>query len=419
AASAPTARPERGVAAAAVRRGPGLWEIPCRAPPTPGAERVTVTAPGDAGAGSAALRLTVLAGPPRGIRITLPRLALTPGARLAAPLTVRDAAGNPITGVPVRAALGNTPATVEQTASGYLLVATIPERLEGRALRLHVEALGARLETDLRVRAGPAATARLSVRPAGRRAEVALSVADRHGNALEADQFQVRASGGRLGPLRADGAGFRADLEADPWGRRGEVDVLAAGEVLARERIRFSPPPAALRLGAWAGVAWLDNLGDLSAPRFGGGPALRRAFGPVELTLAAGVEGVIWSDTQHPTIAGATRTVDRRLTTVAVPASLRARLPLPRATGVAVALGLVPTWGRGRVEADFQAAETFSKWAVGARGEASGDLALGPGRVVVSIGYGYAALHGTPITGNLDGLYLRLGYEWWFWTLER
>jgi hypothetical protein len=86
---------------------------------------------------------------------------------------------------------------------------------------------------------------------------------------------------------------------------------------------------------------------------------------------------------------------------------------------VAVAASLVPAWARGRVDAEFQPSETFSKWVVGVRGEAAGDLELGPGRVVLSLGYGWGALHGTPITGNLEGLYVRLGYEWWFWTLER
>jgi hypothetical protein len=417
--SAPRARAGRGTVAAAVPRGPGLWEITYRAPTKPGDDRVAIDAPGDPGAGAAEVDLRVLAGPPRRIRISLPRHALTPGAHLAAPLTIRDAAGNLVTGLPLRASLGRAPATLLQNDHGYTVVAVVPARLEGRSLRLRVEGHGAALEADVSVRAGLATTARLSVRPAGRRADVRVAVADRHGNPVDAEYFHVHPSAGDMGDLRPDGREFRATLEADQTGRECEVEVRAGGQVLARERVRFAPPPGALRLGAWGGVAWLHNLGDLSAPRFGGGPALRRAFGPIELTLATGVEGVVWSDTQHPTVAGSGRSVDRHLTTLAIPVSLRARLPLPRASGVAVAAGLVPTWARGRVEADFQETERFSKWAVGARGEASGDLTLGPGRVALSVGYGYAALHGTPITGNIDGLYVRLGYELWFWTLER
>jgi hypothetical protein len=419
AASAPAARPDRGAAEPAAKRGPGLWEIVYRAPATPGPDRITITAPADAAAGAVELQLAVLAGAPNVLRVTLPRHALLPGTRLVGALAVRDAAGNPLTGLPLRAWLGSAPARIEPTEAGFDVVATVPERLDGRVLRLRVEAPGARLDTEVAVQPGPAAAARLSLRPAGRRADVAVSVVDRHGNAVEPEDFQVRASGGRLGSLRAEGTGFRADLEADPWGRGAEVEVSAAGEVLARERVRFAPPPGLLRLGAWAGVAWLHNLGDLSAPRFGGGAALRRAFGPVELTFATGIEGVVWSDTKLATIAGAERSLDRRLTVLAVPVSLRARVPLRRGIGMAVGIGAIPTWGHGRVEADFQAPETFSKWTVGVRGEASGDVALGPGRVVLSLGYGRAALDGTPISGNLDGLFVRLGYEWWFTTLER
>jgi hypothetical protein len=419
AASAPAARAARGTLEPAVPRGAGLWEIPYRAPATPGPDRVTITAPGDAAAGAAEVPLTIHAGAPNALRITLPTHALLPGARLVGSLAVRDAAGNPLSGLPVRAWLGSVPATIEPAEGGYTVLAAVPERLEGRALRLRVEAPGARLDAEVAVQPGPPAAARLAVRPAGRRADLDLSVVDRHGNAVDPEDFQVRAAGGRLGRLRAEGHGYRAELEAEPWGRGAEVEVSAAGEVLARQRVRFAPPAGLLRLGAWAGAAWLHNLGDLSAPRYGGGLGLRRTFGPVELTLAAGVEGVVWSDTKLTTIAGAERALDRRLTLVAVPVSLRARVPLRRTVGAAVALGVVPTWASGRVEADFQTPESFTKWTAGVRGETSGDVALGPGRVVLALGYGHAGLAGTPIRGNLDGLYVRLSYEWWFSILER
>jgi hypothetical protein len=417
--SVPTVRAARGAAAAAVRRGPGLWEIAYRAPATPGNEQITITAPGDAAAGKAELRFAVVAGAPHDLRVFLPRHALLPGSRLVGTLVVRDATGNSLTGLALRAWLGGVPASVEPTESGYTLQATVPERLDGRVLRLRVEGRGTRLETDVGVKSGLPTKARLSLRPAGRRVDVVAAVVDRFGNLVDPDEFQVRVSGGRLGALRTERTAFRADLEADRWSRDAEVEVTASGELLARERVHLGPPPGTLRLGLWAGAAWLYNLGDVSAPRFGGGPALRRALGPVELTLAAGVEGVVWSDTKHATVAGAERDLDRNLTVLAVPVSLRARVSVTRSMGASVGLGVIPTWARGRVESDFQGPETFSKWTVGVRGEASGDLALGPGRIVLSLGYGWAALDGTPISGNLDGLYVRLGYEWWFSTLER
>ena len=127
-------------------------------------------------------------------------------------------------------------------------------------------------------------------------------------------------------------AGYCYDVIDGPGGSDAALrpnQILAVSlpaSALRPERQRQVVDACARRLLVSYGLRSLAPGEPGYRPRFGGGPGLRRGFGPVELTFAVGVEGVVWSDTTRAAIAGAERALDRELTLVAVPVSLRARI---------------------------------------------------------------------------------------------
>ncbi|HEY3351967.1 MAG TPA: hypothetical protein VGQ83_01840 [Polyangia bacterium] len=405
------ARAERGRAGAALARGPGLWEVPYAAPASLGPDRVVVTVPG---VGEAAASLAVVPASPAEIRVAVPTQALGPGAAWHASIIVRDGARNVVRTVTPTATLDGRPLAVTPAGPGWMVAATAPVRVPpSGAVILEVRAGEARAREILPIRAAPAASASLTVAAAGRTAELNVRARDRHGNAVPASGFELRVDGARPGPARPAGDDVRVALAAEPDARAADVEVVAGGRTLARARVRFAPPLHALVLGGWAGGGLLTGLGDLTTARAAAGLGLRRGIGRFELTLTAGVEGYLWSDTVQVAAGGAALAVDRSLKVLGVPLALRARLPLRPWLGVAAAAAFVPTFVRGTSDPRLQSPERFGRTLPGARLGLAGDVAVGPGRAVLGVSYGWARLSDTPITGNVDGLFVGLSYELW------
>jgi hypothetical protein len=411
---APRAAVERGRLGTARPRGPGLWELPYRAPGRLGPDRVTVTARGAPGV---EVQLAVAPAAPHEVLVVLPPAALAPGAPLRAPLVIRDASRNLVTGRQPRATLEGRPVAVEPSGAGWTVVATLPRRVPPGGADLAVEVGAARARVRVPMRSAAAASASVAVAARDRTAELRLRVRDRHGNVVPADGYRVIVAGAQPGAARAAGEDLAIPLVADPDARAAQIEVLAGDASLARARVRFAPPPRALVLGAWAAGGMLSNLGDLTAGRGAAGVAIRRGVGPLELALSAGLEGFAWSDTTRLTAAGAERAVDRRLAVLGFPVALRARLALTRRLGVSAAAAFVPTVVHGTSDPHVQPADSFARTLVGVRGLCAGDVAVGPGRLQLAVGYGRARLSGGPITGNVDGLSFGLSYEVWLLDL--
>jgi hypothetical protein len=61
-----------------------------------------------------------------------------------------------------------------------------------------------------------------------------------------------------------------------------------------------------------------------------------------------------------------------------------------------------------------QAPDTAVATVLGFRGQLTADLRLGPGRAFAGASFGRAKLEAANAVGQLDGLGIHAGYEWWF-----
>jgi hypothetical protein len=63
---------------------------------------------------------------------------------------------------------------------------------------------------------------------------------------------------------------------------------------------------------------------------------------------------------------------------------------------------------------EMGATDEYTESVLGFRGQLAGDVALGPGRVMFAVAFGRAALSDGSVVGQIDGLAITAGYEWWF-----
>jgi hypothetical protein len=177
--------------------------------------------------------------------------------------------------------------------------------------------------------------------------------------------------------------------------------------------VHFDPPSHAFVLGAWAAGGYMDNLGALKSPRAALGLGLRRG-GTVELGLSAGVEGITTSDTTAVDVMGMPDNTDRTIQGLGVPVLARARVRVTHSLGFTLAAGVVPMRVKVELTPTLQPADTDAATVIGVRGQLTGDYRLGPGRLFAGASFGRAKLEAANAVGQLDGLGLLAGYEWWF-----
>jgi hypothetical protein len=75
---------------------------------------------------------------------------------------------------------------------------------------------------------------------------------------------------------------------------------------------------------------------------------------------------------------------------------------------------LMPWRIRVKFAPDAQMADAYNETVVGFRGQLAADAVVGPGRLLVGVTYGRAALSDGVVVGQIDGLGGTVGYEWWF-----
>lgn len=408
---------QRGTVGAVQSLGGGLWSVRYTAPTSAGADRVTIRIDGDKAAGSSEVSLEVGAGGAARIEIDLPSTPYEPGAEIAGTVRVFDAAGNPQRAPAVTATLAGVALTVTG-GEPVSFRGRIPERLpHSGELSLEIVAGAANQRRAVATRStATAATGRAIVD--GRTAIVELAVRDRFGNLVQDGAFELEVTGAKLVQIRRGARAFEASIDAHAGVATARVLVRTNGRVLASEDVRFEPPANALVLGAWGSGGWVDNLGVLASPRASAGIGIRRGHA-IELALLLGVEGLAFSDTTQVVIEGMTIDATRSVRGVGLVSWVRGRVRLSRRFGAALALGVVPTRFKVKLETGVQSPDDYAETVLGVRAQAQLDARLGPGRVFVGGAYGRAALEGGAVVGQIDGIAVVGGYEWWFAALGR
>ena len=402
----------RGTLGASRSLGGGLWSVPYTAPTAAGADHVTIRIDGDPRAGTAELDLDVGAGGASRIEIDVPAGPYAPGAEIAGTARVFDAAGNPLHAAVVTATLAGAPLVVTP-AETFAFRGRVPERLPDGELTLELTSGSARAQVKVQARI-VAVTAVVRPDVDGRRAIVDLVVRDGFGNLAQDGSFELVVTGGRVEQLTRDRDAFHASVVADPGVVTAQLVVRTDGRILADARVRFEPPAHAFVLGVWVNGGWVDNLGELASPRGGGGLGLRRGVGGIELAALVGAEGLVFRDTTKVTIDGTEQPAARSVEGLGFPLMVRARIRLSRRFGVALGAGLVPMRVKVGLALSAQAADERVETVYGMRAQLHGDVRLGPGRLVLGAAYGRAALSGSVVVGQVEGVAVVGGYEWWF-----
>ncbi len=394
---------------------PGLFAVTYRAPETPGDAQLTVGEEGDLGAGTATVSLAIAAGKALGGEIQIPPGPYRPGAVVSGTAVFRDGEGNPIREGTPTATINGSPIAVAKGEAGFQFQVTVPTKLpKNRTLALNISLNKSSLAHSIRTTSDVPTSATVRSTTDGRASALVVDVKDRYGNRSDPSGFELVVDGASRGPLRVKKNHFEVTLTAEGTVRFANVDVLVDDKPLAHARVPFEPPPGTLRLGAYARGAWASNLAGVSPPHLGAGLGIHRVGTTFEFAAFAGIESYLHSDEVTANLAGADREVDRSVLAIAFPIQLRGRLRLHRKVGLHIAGGLIPTLARVSIKTDFQGADNYTEITYGARALIGADLQLGPGRLLVGGAYTRTKLKDGLLTGNLEGVSVSAGYEWWF-----
>jgi hypothetical protein len=319
-----------------------------------------------------------------------------------------DASGNVLDPAIATATLDGAKVAIQDGA----VRTKVPERIsDSGVVLLVVESGGVKQTLDLKP-TSPAVSATVRADVDGRDAELAIVVRDKLGNLAQDGTFEIAVVGGKAGATTRHNGAIRARVSAAEHASGAQVVVRANGQALAQTSVQWDPPSHAFVVGAWAAGGWMDNLGALKSPRGALGVGLRRG-GSVELGVMAGVEGITSSDTSSVDVMSIDNT-DRSLQGLGVPIIARARVRVARRVGIAVGAGIVPMRVKVELMPSVQAPDTAVATVLGFRGQLTADLRLGPGRAFAGASFGRAKLEAANAVGQLDGLGIHAGYEWWF-----
>ncbi|HTL32632.1 MAG TPA: hypothetical protein VL326_05890 [Kofleriaceae bacterium] len=389
-------------------KGVGLWTVEYTSPTWTGTEKVTIRVEGDASAGTAELPLAVGGGAASKIELEGPSAPVVPGGDVVIAVKMADASGNTLDPAMADATVGGLKVQITDGA----IHAKIPEQLPASGIvTVVVEAGGAKQTLDLKP-TSPAISASVRAETDGREAEVVVVVRDKFGNLAQEGTFDVAVTGGTLrGITRGDGA-FHGRVAA-AGASEATIVVRAEGKSLAQTSVDFEPSSGAVVIGAWVSGGYMDNLGALKSPRAALGLGVRRG-GVVEIGLSAGVEGITASDTTAVDVMGMMDNTDRTIQGLGVPVLARARVRVTKKLGFTLGAGVVPMRVKVELTPTLQPADRDAATVIGLRGQLTGDYRLGPGRVFAGASFGRAKLEAANAVGQLDGLGVVGGYEWWF-----
>jgi hypothetical protein len=412
--TAPRAEAQRGKISLPTAQGAGLWVARYRAALTPGRDVIRVEVPNDSAAGRVELAVEVVPGAPMEISLAPPG-PVRAGEQLTVRASVRDAAGNPLVGIPLEASLAGAPARVSWDGAIASVVAKAPER--SAPVELAVRTPGAANGAmRLEVLPAEASSAEMTAHSEQRLARVHALVRDRFGNPLGSSGFSLLARGASVGVLEPDSSGAaEATLLADPRARSADAEITAAGRVLARTHVRFDPPADAWLMFAGAAAAAMSNGGALRTVRPALQVGLRRRFGGIEGALLTGADAIWFRGAIDGNVAGQPVAVEQRLFALTIPLMARVRRPFARRWGIGAEVGPLATFAWASAASGVSGLERQTTLVPGFRARAFLDYNLGRSRILLGGGWGTARLpDSSPLRGEIEGRSVFLGYEaWW------
>lgn len=404
------AKAERGAVRTPTSLGGGLWTLSYTAPADQGDDRISVQVEGDDRAGTGEVTLNVR-GIAAKVELTVPP-AFEPGGELTGTVRVLDAGGIVLREPELSATLAGEP--IEVVAGEPLtLNGKVPEKAPANGtLSLEVVSGSARTKLDLFIGGAPA-SATIRARAVDRAVRAEVRVLDRFGNLVPASTFDVSVSGGKLDGMQREANTYVASITATDGSTETHIVVRSKGKSLAERRVTIDAD-GVIGFGAWLSGGYLDNLGAWASPRAAIGGAVKRRFGGIEAALLVGVEGMSASETFSVDLNGVMEDATRSIAGLAIPVGLRARLRLGERLGVSGMVALMPWRMSVKFAPDSQMADAYTETVVGFRGQIAGDAVIGPGRLLLGVTYGRATLSDGVVVGQVDGLGVTLGYEWWF-----
>ena len=236
---------------------------------------------------------------------------------------------------------------------------------------------------------------------------VHLRARDAHGNDAGELGALERTVAGRLGPFQPTGPGLWDADYSTPMLRRPDVDrievrLAEGGTGTVQVRLQATGRPIIIDLRA----GYLTNFGKVRAPLFLGGVTFRLPF--LREAMSVGLTTGFFTGRDQSRASNDSERVSLRVW--GVPVLLRmayrlyfdhVQLDVTLLTGAVIAQRELSSETTGRrVTRDL-------RWAVG--GGVAPSFAVGPGRLVLDVGYLHAPVTGF-VRGNLAGLYSLVGY---------
>ena len=155
--------------------------------------------------------------------------------------------------------------------------------------------------------------------------------------------------------------------------------------------------------------------GRRGSPRLG--IDLRAGLGPIQVSAGLRASYLFHGTESQQLIAGAERTLDWRVHALGFSLPIRVRYPITDRWGISVAGEPVLSYVTTTVDPGFQEPESFAALVFGGAGEVTGDLLIGPGRILLTVRMGSTAVSDGLLVGELDGFAVLVGYSWFFWDI--
>lgn len=382
----------------------------------PDAAKISVSVKGDA-TSTAQVKLNLSAPSATHLVVRPPTTPLSADGISTATVQVlaTDDAGLGVSGQRPQLSANGQPLEVSEVGAGlYQATLRAPARYpsDGRVLlAAKLDALTATASYPLKAAAVPAAlTARLLPDPApadGRtEVEVLLDVRDGAGAPLSGAVLEVTAAKGRVGPLVEQRAGRYRGTWTPPAGLSGDFALEvrdATGAFVRPVPVRLRPPPS-FELGLRGGV--LHTLGDQVSPRGAIDAWHDLLLG--SLTFGVGLS-VGYLRASQDVVDGAGAVVSTSVAHV-LPLTARfglelvstGRFSLGASVGGVFAIGLFST---------SLTQEQSTGFGGGGLGALTASLRLGPGRLFLEAGYGFAPVRTSAFSVQASGLFFDLGYR--------
>lgn len=237
-----------------------------------------------------------------------------------------------------------------------------------------------------------------------------VKVKDKHDNLIKNARLVLTASVGEVEQPRLAGEYFQSAY-IPPRGASGTavIRAAAAGDISGELVVSLRAPPKAFGLSVVAGLE--HNLQRIGAPLVSVEGSLRLT-GSLFLTAGAGWFGNQIEAACPEGPSGCGDGLEISVNAVPLSLGLSYRLENGSRWTPTISAGAAAVWSQVVTNTGFQGAMTESVFAPAGFARLGIELLLGPGGVLLELGYMYAPWPGSQvITGTLGGLSARLGYR--------